>query len=1025
MNHHFIRLFLASLASFLLSTATAQDVLPIFFKQDPGIVIDGKLSLEDWSDIQSAIILDTTHGNREAKPGREWKSDADLSGTVKLAYRKDGFYLGAKVADDLHVQQFAGVNSWRGDHIELVLDFEPTSDATRTTFGDKQFQVILSPGSLDGQMEAEAYLMRPVKRPMKIKVSSAKTTDGYTLEAEIPWSEFGFKETYPERQLVGVDVMISDTDNVGDGQEKYMFAGEAPFSLQRGRFVMAYLSDPRGYVPDNLNTSGKLVLAKEPVRLEEGKRPLRLEFDYQPEKGLTSVLGFCAYACSKRNYNGHFYLLTVTVNGVPLKGEQLFNKSNKAILKDGKPFMFVNSFGEIRLPYINKIKDNPAARKNWIIFRDTQDWPNFEFDLTDMLKPGKNIIVFDNYFPKRDVPCHPVMVSDVVFFHTSMKSKNKKPAPVGEIPIITPQAVGRVPFELKNLSDASMQISLNGDTYLVNSRWSIPKGDFVTGENAYFTRKREIVRKDELVVIRDTLSNQTDQDLPVMHFHEITAGKESEFFLNGFMVSKDMRNFQCSSNNSTYVKNAKSGLGMFPLDDIFRIHGGNYVVSEETAGMADKNLVIPVGKSHTVEFAIIPTPQGDYYAFINALRRELEVNFTVHGSCCCPNGGWAYLNCWQDKIEHQKSVQSLRDYITYTDSRYAEVYGNFMGAHPTADGFGGRTGHPSEYAQTNRERYERLLSLVREAAPDVRTMVYYHCYIDTWPESMSQFKDDAIINAYGAHQHYSQEDPNSKSVSRLYLPTLQNDFGKACEKMIDDVMRYHCPPNAAFYWDEFKASKIPYTYNPNIWDGCSGEIDDKTFELKRRMTSVTYATREFRLAMVKKIKATGREVIVNGIPITRDIMRENLQAFTETAQIGNCAKNQLYTPIQLGNHRVSSEDLARPEIIYHQMLEGLDYGMLYYFYKIHYLPDHHTFTQYMFPLTPMELHCGYIIGKERIVTKLSGIYGWNDASGLTAFVYDDKGWPVPEFKAPVKVEDGRNFIELRLPEDWSAVILRK
>ena len=330
-----------------------------------------------------------------------------------------------------------------------------------------------------------------------------------------------------------------------------------------------------------------------------------------------------------------------------------------------------------------------------------------------------------------------------------------------------------------------------------------------------------------------------------------------------------------------------------------------------------------------------------------------------------------------------------------------------------------------ENIEKNRELYERLLSFVLEAVPGVHTAVYYHCFLDTWPESKELFKEDAIINSYGAHQHYLDPKPDVKSVYMLYLPTLQNEFGKACSKMIDEIMQFHCPQNAAFYWDEFKSSKIGYTYNPNVWDGCSGEIDDKTFELKRRMTSVAYASRDFRLAMVRKIKATGREVVVNGIPITRDIMKENLIAFTETAQISNCLKNHIYTPVQLGNHKLSSEDAARSEVIYHQMLEGLDYGMLYYYYQIQYLPDHHTLTQYMFPLTPMELHCGYIIGKEKIVTKLSGLYGWNDASALTAFVYDDKGWPVPDFKAPTKLENGRSFIELRLPEDWSAIILRK
>ena len=190
------------------------------------------------------------------------------------------------------------------------------------------------------------------------------------------------------------------------------------------------------------------------------------------------------------------------------------------------------------------------------------------------------------------------------------------------------------------------------------------------------------------------------------------------------------------------------------------------------------------------------------------------------------------------------------------------------------------------------------------------------------------------------------------------------------------------------------------------------------------MTSVCLASAEFRLAMVRKIKASGREIMVNSMPLIRSIMDEHLMAFTETAQISNCARGHVYTPIQLVNHLIG-QDAERPEVIYQQMLDGLDFGMLYYYYHIRYIPDHYTLTQYMFPITPMELHKGYIIGKEQIITTVSGLYGWTDASGLTAHVYDDKGWPGPSFKAPVVKKDGKNFIELRLPEDWSAVLIRK
>lgn len=1008
--------------------AGAEEILPIYFKQDPGVVIDGNLTKEDWSDIGSLLHLDSARGNRKtANALYQWKqdADADLSAEVKLAYRMDGFSIGCRIRDDVHHQNRTGADCWRGDHVELLLDFKPLSDPERVKFGEGQYHIILSPGSLDGRIGPEAYMMSPEKQPLKLAVAAVRTENGYQLEAEIPWSVFGYSgQQYPQRQLIGVDVMISDTDGEADVQEKYLFAGPQPFGLKRNRLLKAYLSDPRGSIPANLQVSGKQVLCQGPVRMDEKSNKFRIGFDYQPESGLTPVLRFKAFGHSGgKLFAGYSRMLKVLVNGELLKGGRLFNKNNKAALQNGKPFLFVNALGEIALPYIRSGDNHPGEKNKWYVFRDDQDWLNFEFELGGLLKPGKNVIVFDNE-DKKTARFSDVEISDVIFFQSSKKSRNKRPAPTGEIPVITPAPVGKVPFEWKELSDSSLEITLNGETYRLDSRWSVPEGRFVTGENPYFTRKREVIRKDELLVVKDTLTNRTGNDLPVMHFHEITASPEAEFFLNGFAVSKTMRIFQENAdNNSTYVKNAKSGLGLFPLDDIFRVHGDNYVASDTAAGIADRTLVIPAGTSLSYELAVIPTEQADYYAFVNALRRELDVNFQVNGSLCFPSDWWPAKEYWLNVKDRKKVVEALRRYVTGTDSRYAWIYGSFLGAHCSSGRYGSQKGHPSRYIEENRKTYLQLLSLIREAAPDVHTMVYYHCYIDSWPESMTQFKDDATINAYGQHQHYYAMPPGPK-VSMLYVPTLTNGFGKACEKQIDEILQYHCPPNAAFYWDEFKYAKVPYTWNPNIWDGCSGEIDGKTFQLKRRKTSISLASAGFRLAMVRKIKASGREIVVNTMPWIRSIMKEKVMAFTETAQIGNCARGHTYTPIQLGNHLIG-RDAEKPEVIYHQMLEGLDFGMLYYYYHIRYIPDHPTLTQHMFPVTPMELHKGYIIGKEKIITRVSGLYGWNDASGMTAFVYDDKGWPVPDFQAPVVQKDGKNFLELRLPEDWSAVILRK
>jgi hypothetical protein len=120
---------------------------------------------------------------------------------------------------------------------------------------------------------------------------------------------------------------------------------------------------------------------------------------------------------------------------------------------------------------------------------------------------------------------------------------------------------------------------------------------------------------------------------------------------------------------------------------------------------------------------------------------------------------------------------------------------------------------------------------------------------------------------------------------------------------------------------------------------------------------------------------------------------------------------------------------------YLDMLRGLDYGCLFTGWNLatpHQISgkpddteDYHTLTDHMYPFTPVELHKGYIIGKERILTKVSGLFGWGDDSVHEVHVYDEYGREQKDAKAPQINQNGNNYTELRLAEDWSAAIIRK
>ena len=172
--------------------------------------------------------------------------------------------------------------------------------------------------------------------------------------------------------------------------------------------------------------------------------------------------------------------------------------------------------------------------------------------------------------------------------------------------------------------------------------------------------------------------------------------------------------------------------------------------------------------------------------------------------------------------------------------------------------------------------------------------------------------------------------------------------------------------------------------------------------------------------MAKRILARG-PLIGNGPAVTRARAALKFPCFVETGSITNCAQAHLYSPIALGDHLTEYSE----QDAYNTMAAALDYGCVYHWYNdVSVVPTHHTLTQYMYPFTPVELHEGYLIGRERILTNRSGLFGWGDSSTHEVHVFDDTGTEVTGFATPTVTQDGKTYTELRLAEGWTAAVIR-
>ena len=578
----------------------------------------------------------------------------------------------------------------------------------------------------------------------------------------------------------------------------------------------------------------------------------------------------------------------------------------------------------------------------------------------------------------------------------TIKPTSKSGPTAGPLPVIEPRSKFSVGYSVRLKPNGDIGIVRGRERFLLESKFSTPEPSWRKGSNRYFKFNRRIEKQPEAIIVRDTFVNLTDENLPIMQRHILRVSGLKRVWLSGFLTTSGRYIGSDPENPTTFGATVKSGIGLLPLDDVFLVHSGSFVDGERL-GLADNNFVLKPKSRHTSEWAIVMADQPDYFALVNAARRLRNVNFRIDGS-------WAFLGFtpdWSGKM----SDQQVADFIRFKSAKSLTNTGIW----PPYKGMDGiaSTIFPSLDHSYTKDQLARM----RRIAPGVKQLCYFHCYLEQLDERWPLYQDCRTMRSDGVQADYAN--PQWK----LFFPKQNNTFGRDMAKCVDAMLNdigYD-----GIYWDEMEYSAYPYHYG-EPWDGLSADIDAQTMKVVRHKTSVTLLSQPYRLALAKKIMARG-PLVANGSPRTRSMMNLHFPRFTETGLISYCTKAQLYTPIALGNHILEKDDLDS----YRWMLQALDYGCVYYWYHPAIRPTHIHLTEYMFPITPMELHKGYIIGKERIVTKKSGLYGWGDKSEHEVHVFDDAGKEVPGFKSPTITRNGKTYTELRIADGWSAAIIRR
>ena len=607
------------------------------------------------------------------------------------------------------------------------------------------------------------------------------------------------------------------------------------------------------------------------------------------------------------------------------------------------------------------------------------------------------------------------------------------PSPTENLVKKLPAPAPLIPFTVKLAKGGGFVLQVGEIEYPVESRFSFPHGgenllspsdriegspDWkvdrpedassprVVGECSHYRIERRLSIEPHRVVVRDTICNRTADALGIiLHNQVVTEGRQMAALLGGEQGG-GMREIKL--NPTVFLSREDFGLGLVALDDIFIVQSRGFH-ENGSGGIMTREFALDGGAKYTLEWALYPNGTGDYYDFINLVRRdEKRGGVTVEG-------GFAFLPIGSVPSRDHLEIRGVKYFSGPCLSRVIDDPAISLEGIEFV-----------EYPKV-REQLRRQFRAVNEMDPTIHCMFHiaHALYATNRPEEM--FPDSRLVDATGRQYTYGNSDAyyyggSYFSKERLddgwrwwiFYPTRENSFGKAMLASVD-VMVDEIGCRGAFMDGFMWTYGGPYTYNR--WDTHSADIDPKTKTIVRKKGSVLLLSQDLLAEYVRKFNARGGTVIANTPVFTRTFAKEKMVCDQECA-VGP-DMHLTHTPITLGRASMLSSERD----VYRDVREALANGNLYFYYGEGELTTK-SVPAYMYPITIQDIRAGCVTGRERIVTMNEGLYGWRgDADLHQVWLFDARG-AVADHAFLTSVDGDGVRTELPLAPEQTAVLRR-
>jgi hypothetical protein len=589
----------------------------------------------------------------------------------------------------------------------------------------------------------------------------------------------------------------------------------------------------------------------------------------------------------------------------------------------------------------------------------------------------------------------------------------------------------------------------------------------VAARCAAYALERTVRVEGDKVRVLDKLTNLSQEAVAVGIEHAVAARKAFRSCLLGGVPAQSAGNV--AGNPTAFIAAEDAQLGVFAVDDVLRLRLAVEAQSSRVL-LRQEHFGMDQGKSYTFEWALYPLDKtADYWAFINRVRKDLNLNFTIQGP-------WTFFDVQQKAgllndpaalkayVQRKKlKIVALAPWLDYenldrktaklvTREQYKEMMQNAAKAFRTADPNIWVTGCIESFpVPLSLEHAQKLLSRLpqkEQGYPDVTAAAL---------EGIADARQlECVIRT-----------PDGKYLTEIYFRSLMNPDGTLDHSRrvpLAALMAYPAPGNAqdeflmgqarfiieecgldGIYIDSFSFACDSYTDNQRFsyggWDGATVDMDSATGRIARKYVDTELAAAPTRAELINYVLKAGKVFVANGYSPTREA--QSLPAFRfsesewcfdplemrkgeEPPLFYRMTEGHLSTCIGLGYRpdRLKEGQQNYARVIMKTVITYLRHGGLFYHYDTEipvsgpgsgeYGPINH-----MYPITPMELHEGYIIGKERIITAVSGTFVWKQSAKPTVLVFDITGQPIEPRAEIQQIRDGWS-VKLRI-ENWENV----